>query len=59
MSGDRGMEVTEEEREVCVRGGGGREVLGQATMVSYSRETQIQQGQFLFLSQSGIVLCLA
>ena len=52
------MDVTEEEREVCVLGGGG-EVLAQATMVSYSQETQMQQGQFLFLSESSIVLCLA
>ena len=54
------MELTEEEGEVCVCarvGGGG--LLEQATMVSYSSETQIHRGQFLFLSESGNVLCLA
>ena len=37
------MEVTEEEREVCMEGSG----VEQATMVSYSHETHIQQSQFL------------
>ena len=45
--GTGGMDVTEEEKEVgecvCVEGG------GQATVVSYSHEKQIQQRQFLVL----------